>query len=134
MSGMKRALRKDIKFANVKNFWGDPVKTAAYEAKLKERLSKPAVPLFDRVCKLCGCPLHFAKNSGSGARLPLDLRAHIYCIVYDRTAPGQETTVVRTELCYVSHFFTCPFADQFSASFTEINKDGETKEIGKPAA
>ena len=112
------------RLAGVKNYFGDPEKTKEHNEKMRKRLSEPARPLFDRVCVKCGAPLHFAKTH-EGKTIPLDLRPHIYCIVYDRTAPGTPSTVVRTDLCYVSHFFTCPFASDFSGKNREKPEDGE---------
>ena len=69
-------------------------------------------PLYKRDCVKCGCPLSFGRTH-EGKLVPLDLRSHVYAVVYDRGDPG-DIAVVRTELCYVSHYATCKFADEFS--------------------
>jgi hypothetical protein len=81
------------------------------------------IPLLDRPCRKCGAPLHFARTH-KGDTIPLDLRAHVWVIVYDRTEPRRPSTVVRTELAYVSHFFTCPYASEFSRK----NKESDSPE------
>lgn len=81
----------------------------------KKKMPKKAWPLYDWDCLKCGAPLHLAKTH-EGKTIPLDLRAHIYCIVYDRSRAQEPSQVVRTELCYVSHFFTCPYSNEFSGS------------------
>lgn len=69
-------------------------------------------PFYVRDCEKCGCPLGFGRTHDNKT-IPLDLRAPIYCITGE-AAPHQAFGVVRTELCYVSHFSTCPAADAFS--------------------
>ena len=60
-----------------------------------------------RPCKACGCPLMFVKTP-DGKTMPLDVRAHVYKV--------ENGVAVRIQERYVSHFFTCPKANQFSGS------------------
>ena len=73
--------------------------------------AKKKYPLFQRFCQLCGCPLAFGLTS-EGKKIPMDLHAPVYCVTGEQN-PGQPPQVVRTELCFVSHFATCPEADKF---------------------
>lgn len=68
-------------------------------------------PLYARDCHLCGCPLGFGLTN-DGKRIPLDLRSPVYAITGDRS-PGKPMIVVQTGLAFVTHFRTCPQADQF---------------------
>jgi hypothetical protein len=61
-----------------------------------------------RPCKLCNRDLIFAVNRATGKTIPLDAKAHVYRVV--------ESDAIRAEDYYVSHFFTCPEANQFSGS------------------
>lgn len=75
----------------------------------KQDVPKSALPLYDRDCNLCGAPLHFAiSSSGAGKRVALDLRATVFAIVYEKAQAQTSTVVVRTEMAYVNHFYTCP--------------------------
>lgn len=67
-----------------------------------EQVTKP-----DRLCKLCGAPLKFAKTP-AGKTIPLDLRAPVYDLIGASIA-------ARSALAYVSHFATCPRANEASS-------------------
>lgn len=102
---------KAAKFREVRNFWGDPVKSAEYK---KRQLKWGAS--YKRDCKKCGCPLGFGLTH-DGKVIPLDLRAPVYCVTGEVYRLGEEGTgVVRTHLAYPSHFSTCPHASEFSGS------------------
>ena len=64
----------------------------------------------ERPCKACGCPLVFVPGPG-GKAIPLDKRAPVYHVTADLTG---ETTAVRADGFFVSHFATCSKANQFS--------------------
>lgn len=68
-------------------------------------------PYYVKDCK-CGCPIGFMKNT-ENKLIPVDLRAHVYAVTGEKN-PGEAGQVVRTEICFVSHFFTCPLANNFS--------------------
>ena len=93
---------------------GDPAKNKAMADRLAKWAKTPFAPLVDRECKKCGAPLHFVTNAAGGKIIPLDLRAPVYCIVYEKCDSRNMNVGVRTQLCFVSHFATCPYADEFS--------------------
>lgn len=126
-SGMEKAAHRDAKYAGVRNYWGDPEQVKKRKETIKKWLAKPALPLFDRLCKLCGCPLHMAQTVG-GHVIPLDLRSHIYAILYDKTEVKKYSTVVQTELAYVSHFYTCPFTNELNKK----NAESDTVPVNEP--
>jgi hypothetical protein len=64
-----------------------------------------------RNCRGCGKPLLFVKDA-NGKVHPLDASAPVYMLQADLTGA---TIAVRTT-AYVSHFSTCPKANDFSAS------------------
>lgn len=102
-SGRQRAAKKDEKFGEVKNFWGDPAK---YEEYKKRRLKLgEAGALYRRDCKFCGVPLGFGVTF-DGKHIPLDLRAPVYCVTGEKD-PGEDSGVVRTHLAFVNHWATC---------------------------
>lgn len=105
-SGRIHSGKKDEKYAGVRNFFGDPEKTTAYNERKRKELEREAVPLYDRDCKLCGAPLHLAETYDH-KEVALDLRSHIYSIVYEKTAPGMRSQIVRTKLSYVNHRYVC---------------------------
>lgn len=64
-------------------------------------------------CKGCGNPIVWAVNPATGKRVPLDPKAPIYRVV---ELPNGECEALREsdgELM-VSHFSTCPKANDFS--------------------
>jgi hypothetical protein len=63
-----------------------------------------------RACKKCRCPLTFVTGEG-GKPIPLDTRSPVYRIAKDML--GNEVAV-RDREAFVSHFCTCPEANQFS--------------------
>jgi hypothetical protein len=63
-------------------------------------------------CKACGCPIALVPGP-NGTNIPLDLRSPVYRI--ERNLLG-EVTCVRAVETYVSHFCSCPKAEQFSRS------------------
>lgn len=71
-------------------------------------------PLFQRECSKCGAPLLFLKTA-EGKTIPLDLRAPVFGVAEYQ---GQKEAV-RTTMHFVSHFSTCPYANEFSKSKKE---------------
>jgi len=65
-----------------------------------------------RPCRGCGKPITFMLDE-KGTLQVLDSMAPIYKIELDLT--GEERAVL-IENAYISHFRTCPKADEFSAS------------------
>lgn len=63
-----------------------------------------------RPCRACRTPIAFVPGP-NGRDIPLDLRAPVYEIVTDMTGAQVARPVERV---HVSHFSTCPAADQFS--------------------
>lgn len=66
--------------------------------------SWPTVP-----CKGCGRPIVFARNTLTGALVPLDPKPATYCA---QEFEGQ--IICAPSESMVSHFITCPKADHFS--------------------
>lgn len=65
-------------------------------------------------CKGCGASIIWAVNE-NGKRVPLDAKAPIYVLL--ATASLDEERCVRDRSPrYVSHFSTCPKANEFSGS------------------
>lgn len=64
-----------------------------------------------RPCKKCGCPLALVPGP-NGKTIPLDMRSQVYIITKDLTG---EPVAQPTE-AFVSHFRTCPKANDFSGS------------------
>lgn len=64
-----------------------------------------------RSCKGCGARLLFVKDA-AGKVHPLDLKAPVFSVITDMTG---EKVAERTD-AYVSHFATCPKANDFSGS------------------
>ena len=62
-------------------------------------------------CKGCGKPIVWAKDE-KGMLHPLDYRAPVYS--YNGTEADGTVRCHRAEGCYVSHFATCPKANDFS--------------------
>ena len=67
-------------------------------------------------CKGCGKEIIWAKNE-NGKMVPLDASAPVFLI----TEADDETGCVKVghddlPACYVSHFATCPKANEFSSS------------------
>lgn len=76
--------------------------------------------VYVRDCYKCGCPLGFGRTV-EGKLIPLDLRSPIYAVTGGVYQVAGERGVIRTELSYVSHFATCPHANDFSGA---RKKDG----------
>jgi hypothetical protein len=66
----------------------------------------------ERSCRACQTPLRFVKTE-EGKIIPLDKRAPVYEVVADLTG---QVVARRAYSIYVSHFSTCPKANDFSAS------------------
>lgn len=62
-------------------------------------------------CKGCGAEILWATNEND-KKIPLDARA----IVYRTTTVEGEVLAVPDKECYVTHFATCPKANDFSGS------------------
>lgn len=71
-----------------------------------------AEAIYKRDCEKCGCPLGFGETFDHKI-IPLDLRAPVYCVTGEK-GPGYCDGVVRTHMAFVSHFATCPHANEFS--------------------
>ncbi len=63
-----------------------------------------------RPCRKCGCPIALIRGP-NGKDIPLDLRSPVYRIVEDMAG---ETAAQRDTGAFVSHFCTCPAANEFS--------------------
>jgi hypothetical protein len=63
-----------------------------------------------RPCKGCGAPLLLLKSS-DGKVIPMDLRSPVFVVGKDMT--GTEVAMRATD-AFVSHFATCPKANDFS--------------------
>lgn len=68
---------------------------------------KKTPELYRRDCKLCGCPLGFGVTS-SGKEVPLDLRAKVFCPVWEKSDSHEGFRVIETTMAFVSHYETCP--------------------------
>lgn len=64
---------------------------------------------FTRNCRLCGKPLVFGVNKETGARVPLDTVAPTFAVETN----GEASLIATRADAYVSHFATCPAANQF---------------------
>lgn len=64
------------------------------------------------VCK-CGKQIVWGRTA-DGKNVPLDPKAPVYAIM--KIHPGAPADICRTSLSMVSHFITCPNANDFSAS------------------
>jgi hypothetical protein len=64
-----------------------------------------------RPCQGCGAPILFVHDE-KGKTHPLDITSPVYTVQQDLTGTWRATRVD----AYVSHFKTCPKANQFSAS------------------
>lgn len=73
---------------------------------------RPNVKL--RSCKGCGRPILWATNTETGKMVPLDPTAPVY--ILSTHGDGETKTCCRapTDAFAVSHFATCPEANQFS--------------------
>lgn len=65
-------------------------------------------------CKGCGREIIWAKSKESGAKIPLDPRPPVY--VYAKTPEGGMECWYPLAPSAVSHFATCPNANEFSGS------------------
>jgi hypothetical protein len=65
-------------------------------------------------CRGCGKEIVWAVNRQTGAKVPLDPRAHVYTET-GRTEIG-DPIVERAPGPMVTHFATCPKANDFSGS------------------
>jgi hypothetical protein len=61
-------------------------------------------------CNLCGSPLATGRTH-DGKTIDLDLKSTVYSIIYDRTDEHQGLAIVRTEMAFVAHRHTCPYAE-----------------------
>lgn len=78
---------------------------------------KKKYPYWERDCKACGAPLAFGKST-SGKIIPIDLRAQTYAIVFEKS-DSRHLEIIPTGMTYVTHFATCPKANEFSQSKTQ---------------
>jgi len=67
-------------------------------------------------CKGCGAEILWARNE-NGKKIPLDAKAPVYVLTI-REDMGIEARCQRAEKgrAFVSHFSTCPKANEFSGS------------------
>jgi len=75
-------------------------------SSMGKSLIKKWPELYKRDCQLCGCPLGFG-NTAEGKVIALDLRAPVYCPVWEKSDSHAGYRVVRTELSFVDHYATC---------------------------
>lgn len=68
-----------------------------------------------RPCKACGKELLFVVNQRTGSTVPLDIssRPHVYELL-DAAEGGDVAEPVEQQEVYVSHYLTCPKANEFS--------------------
>jgi hypothetical protein len=64
---------------------------------------------FAQNCRLCGKMLVFAVNRQTGARVPLDTVAPTFTVEIN----GEASLMAERSPAYVSHFATCPAANEF---------------------
>ena len=68
-------------------------------------------------CRGCGAPIVWALTH-TGARIPLDPRSPVYELGHEYGTDGLPVARVAGERFLVSHFRTCPKADEFSRTRT----------------
>ena len=68
--------------------------------------------ILERPCRACRAPLRFVPGE-NGKLIPLDLRSQVYRVTTDLVG---EPVAKQEEGSFVSHFQTCPKANDFSAS------------------
>ena len=77
----------------------------------------------EALCKGCMKPIVWGRDE-KGKVVPLDPKPPVYCVV--DTAEPDETgvqSVMRVKDCFVSHFATCPNANDFSGSKKKSERD-----------
>lgn len=62
-------------------------------------------------CKGCQKPIAWG-TTAEGKRIPLDTRPPVYRVVVDIDS-GEIVECVRDKECFVTHFATCPKANEF---------------------
>lgn len=67
-------------------------------------------------CKGCGREIVWALNSETGKRVPLDPMAPVYFLIERSREDGGNECQRAPAQMYVSHFATCPQANDFSGS------------------
>ena len=75
-------------------------------------------------CKGCGKKITWGETE-EGKMIPLDPRPPVY-EVWMRANDGKTFIKRRTD-CYVSHFATCPNANEFSGSKRKEQDDGNAR-------
>ncbi len=104
-SGRDRMARKDQKYAEVKNFWGDPEKAKQREADIQKRIRDGLPDLFVKKCEVCDTPLGWGMSQG-GKGIWLDLKARVFCPVFEKS-DSHGVVVVQTQLAFVDHKELC---------------------------
>lgn len=66
-----------------------------------------------RTCKGCGRAIVWAKHAATGKLIPLDPLAPVYTLAAG-TDVADTPVCSKAELAFVSHFATCPKANEFS--------------------
>lgn len=67
------------------------------------------------ICKGCGKPIVYAKNFETGHTIPLDPNPPVYYVEYsDGDEHDAPVIATRAKEYMVSHFATCPKANDFS--------------------
>ena len=77
-------------------------------------------------CKGCGNKIIWGLTS-SGKKIPLDTSAPVYLLAADPKETKEPIPVRRIRQFFVSHFSTCPKANDFSAN----NKNKEEQNVSR---
>ena len=87
----------------------------------------------DSFCKGCGAPIVWATSS-TGKSIPLDPRAKVYSVVPERgrLIAVEPLSAVIGERFMVSHFTTCPKANQFSGSKKQEQPPAPVQHFSEP--
>lgn len=70
--------------------------------------------MIQRPCKRCGKPIRLAQNSTTGKWIPFDPEPVVFSVVGDIAVKPEPGPI--GEIFMISHFYTCPHADEFSKS------------------
>lgn len=78
-----------------------------------------------RPCKGCGREIIFVTNQRTGKSVPLDVasRSHIYELLDAAEGGDVAEPIGQSQEVYVSHFLTCPKANNFSSSSKPVQKE-----------
>jgi hypothetical protein len=66
------------------------------------------------ICKGCGAEIVWCLNPATGKKIPMDVKPTVYHVIDCGQGRVEAIKAEDQELLGVSHFATCPKADQFS--------------------